>query len=280
MLLPVAIGADIGAILGGIRGANSNMGFWNGAIKGALVGAVGGGLSMFGGGAFLANVAWGIADGAATGGLDAAVWGTNIRNGIISGAIAGGLFATAQSGYESVKNAIDGYGFGTNDGVFNSMVKDAVSNSTVDAGKAQDALDFWQQRFGGPTLTYAGTGASPSTSVTGQITITGPSFIAGSSTVRRSIAHETGHYINNLNWDNKEVGSTISNPKFINLDRSFYGGDGIYGYRNAIINAGKYHVSLSAISIGSSNGLTSPFVKPAWEDFNFTKWFDLIPRRF
>jgi len=48
--LPITNGADFGAVTVGIRGAqDSNVGFWKGAGRGALVGGVGGGLSMIGG---------------------------------------------------------------------------------------------------------------------------------------------------------------------------------------------------------------------------------------
>lgn len=75
--------------------------------------------------------------------------------------------------------------------------------------------------------------------------------------------------------DNSEDGDLISNSRFINLDRSMYKGDGIYGYNSAIINADRYHIGYSAIS----NGLSAPLVAPAWQNHNFSKWFHLIPRR-
>ena len=83
-LLPIAIGADIGAVTGGIRGAmDSDVGFWKGAGRGALVGGIGGGLSMIGGAGmpFTTNLLLGTAEGAITGGLDAALWGNDIGNG-------------------------------------------------------------------------------------------------------------------------------------------------------------------------------------------------------
>src|SRR5690554_6506866 len=77
-LLPIAIGADIGAITGGIRGSKDpDIGFWAGVARGTAVGAVGGALSMVGGGTFAANVAMGAFQGSVTGGLDAALWGND-----------------------------------------------------------------------------------------------------------------------------------------------------------------------------------------------------------
>ncbi len=69
--LPITIGADFGAVTGGIRGAqNPDIGFWGGAARGALVGGVGGGLSVIGGAGmpFITNLALG------TQGLLQVVW--------------------------------------------------------------------------------------------------------------------------------------------------------------------------------------------------------------
>jgi hypothetical protein len=111
MFLPIAIGADIGAATGGIRGANSDVGFWGGALRGAAVGAVGGALSMVGGAGmpFVQNLALGMGQGALTGGLDAALWGNDIGKGMLWGAAAGGVFTTLQS--ENFRNALKGKGF-------------------------------------------------------------------------------------------------------------------------------------------------------------------------
>ena len=59
------------------------------------------------------------------------------------------------------------------------------------------------------------------------------------------------HYINNVNWDNGIVGVNVSDPKYINVDPTFNGGDGIHGYNAAIRGTGKYHVRLKYISKGS-----------------------------
>ena len=108
VLLPVAIGADIGWMTGGIRGANTEgMTFWDGAWRGGLVGVVGGGLSMIGGAGmpFVANLALGTGSGALVGGLDAALWGNDIGEGMLWGAATGAVFTTLAS--ENFSNALN-----------------------------------------------------------------------------------------------------------------------------------------------------------------------------
>jgi RHS repeat-associated protein len=130
-LLPIAIGADIGAITGGIRGANSEVGFWGGALKGAAVGAVGGALSMIGGAGmtFGANFALGTAEGAVTGGLDAVIWGNDIGEGLLWGAATGALFTTLTS--ENFSNLTKGEGFRTNENVFNRMMDKGMNKQAI-----------------------------------------------------------------------------------------------------------------------------------------------------
>ncbi len=119
----MAIGADIGWMTGGIRGATTEgMTFWDGAWRGGLVGAVGGGLSMIGGAGmpFITNLALGTGSGALTGGLDAALWGNDIGKGMLWGAAAGAAFTTFTS--ENFKNMLKGEKFLTNENVFNNMM--------------------------------------------------------------------------------------------------------------------------------------------------------------
>ena len=122
-LLPVAIGADIGWISGGIRGAQTpGMNFWDGAWRGGITGAVGGALSMVGGAgmSFAANLGLGTAGGALTGGLDAALWGNDVGKGMLWGAAGGALMTTVSS--ENMSNLFKGEGFYTNENVFNNMM--------------------------------------------------------------------------------------------------------------------------------------------------------------
>lgn len=103
---------------------------------------------------------------------------------------------------------------------------------------------------------------SPNTDVYDNIEIDADKFIHGARQVRRTIAHEMGHYVHNVNWDNGVVGGRVSNPRFINLNSQF-GGDGIYGYHGAIQNAGRYHVGYSGISNEMFGGHGAPNVSVA-----------------
>ncbi len=277
-------GALLAGTASGLVGGAGSSGMasnWNigkigeGALIGGITGTAAGYLSQFGGGTFVSNVSWGITEGAAVGSLNSILRGNDIGEGALQGGILGGVFATGISAIESIKNSNDGYGFGTNDGRFNKLVKESVSGNIVNAVRAQRALDFWTLRNGGPNLNFVASGSSKTTT-TGRIKISGVKFQDGVGHVRRTIAHEMGHYINNINWDNGEVGGTISNPRWINLDRTKFLGDGTFGYNSAIKNAGRYHVGYRAIS----NGISSPLVAPAWRQYGISKWWNLIPRRF
>jgi hypothetical protein len=63
-------------------------------------------------------------------------------------------FATVQSTWQSVKNYRDYNMFGTNDGVFDRLVERARLGGVVFDDYAQEALDFWTDRYGGPNLFY------------------------------------------------------------------------------------------------------------------------------
>jgi len=143
-LLPMAIGADIGWISGGIRASNKpNMNFWDGAWRGGLVGLLGGALSPIGGAGmtFGANLIFGATQGAITGGVDAMLWGEDIGKGLKWGAFTGALFATLTS--ENLKNMTKGKGFYNNENVFRNYRNGKYS---IPEGSS------WQQE----TLNYFG----------------------------------------------------------------------------------------------------------------------------
>jgi len=130
-LLPVAIGTDIGWMTGGMKSMEQGKGFWYGAWRGGVVGAVGGGLSMIGGAgmSFAANLGLGTAEGAVTGGLDAALWGNDVGKGMLWGAAGGALLTTATS--ENMKNLFKGEGFYTNENVFNNMMERGMGKQEI-----------------------------------------------------------------------------------------------------------------------------------------------------
>jgi len=273
-LLPVAIGADIGWISGGIRGANTpGMTFWDGAWRGGLVGAVGGALSMVGGGTFVANVAWGMGQGAITGGLDAALWGNDVGKGMLYGAAIGGAFAAATSGIEAYGNYKDGHGFRTNEGVINNYIKN---------NQYQNAIDYVQVKYG-MSLNYQGQNVNMTYNAsltdygitdpyTGNIEI-GPAAFRSSSELKATIVHEFGHSVkdrvldasgNFVNWQYPSGSFASASPTLVT--------DGPLGYANEIFNAGKLHIKSQFLA---------PNYNPLWSEWNKGfKWYYLAPRRY
>ena len=136
-------GAVIGGGIGGIRGAmTEGMTFWDGAWRGAVVGAVGGLMAPIGGAGmtFGANLGLGTAEGAITGGLDAALWGNDIGKGILWGVAAGAVFTTLTS--ENFSNWTKGKGFYNNENVFNNF---KVGKYGIPEGSTwqQEALNYF-----------------------------------------------------------------------------------------------------------------------------------------
>ena len=304
----IVIGAGIGAITGGWQAMQEDHSFWYGAWRGALTGAVGGALSCVGGGSFFANVAWGTAEGALTGTLNAALWGktgSDFGKQVAVGAAMGFFFSSAQSLAESVGNYNDYGMFGTNDGVFDRKVRASLCRDSetgkfilgddglpiVDAGKAQEALDFWQNRFGGPELTYQ-SNFGGKTTPSGSIYIGRETFLLGTSNVRAQISHEMGHYLDDIQWAGVPGESEITDKSCFKPTQEKYFANGKYdgtnGHYNAIKASGKNHVKYGSIAYNDQkfyvNGelkctFSNPNRKSAWSDFGWKKWYYLIPRR-
>ena len=292
--LPITIGADFGAVTGGIRGANSDVGFWGGAWRGAAVGAVGGALSMVGGGTFVANVAWGMGEGAITGGLDAVLWGNDIGQGMLYGGAIGGAFAFGQSTIESVKNMKAGYGFGTDVGRFNHYAKgvqEAFENSNM--ADLQSNLRMLNQigesRFGtNPDVQFIASGSSKAMP-DGQLGVSffqrdqARNFIRRTgSSIRRSYVHESAHVSNiittGVKYDagtNKMVaqkGFNKGSQLLVPNGRGQMINHGTVGYYDAIRLSGKYH--LKAVES------LYPGTRIAWDSYGFMKYIYSIPLRF
>jgi RHS repeat-associated protein len=155
-LLPLAISTDIGWMTGGMRAIGQGKTFWEGAWRGAVVGAVGGGLSIIGGAGmpFVSNLLLGSGQAAITGGLDAALWGNDIGKGMLWGAITGAVVTTLTS--ENFTNWRKGEGFYTNKNVFDKMIKRGMDKQAIIdyfgfegiyypglTSKRYQATDFW-----------------------------------------------------------------------------------------------------------------------------------------
>ncbi|WP_160710867.1 DUF6443 domain-containing protein [Chitinophaga solisilvae] len=101
-------------------------GFWRGALSGAATGA----LSFIpGGGSFAAQVAIATAKGAVSGAINGALSGSpdtwkSVWKGLKTGALNGAISSTAAASLESFKNMKAGYGWGTDAGRMNHMMKE------------------------------------------------------------------------------------------------------------------------------------------------------------
>jgi len=200
----------------------------------------------------LNNLAWGAGTGAITGGLDAALYEENIWQGMYRGAAFGVAFSVGMSTLECLKNLREVGYFGTDIETFDYLAERAVSTTivngltttTVDPKLAQESLDYWTLSFGGPKMYVTSNGGSPVTNnMTGRIDIPIDVFKFGPDVLRVAMAHEAGHYINDIIWDNGKIGGKISNPGWKDMS-AYYGNDGVQGYHYAIKNAGRYHIKL------------------------------------
>jgi hypothetical protein len=140
-LLPIGIAMDIGWMSGAQKASHyDNMSSWEGAYKGLLTGALGGALSMVGGGTLVANVLWGIAEGAITGAFDAAIWDENVTDGLLRGAAYGATFTLLSS--QNLRNFIRGKGFYNNSRVFENF-KNGKYIIPDDVDWQQACLDYF-----------------------------------------------------------------------------------------------------------------------------------------
>ncbi|HEV7333118.1 MAG TPA: DUF6443 domain-containing protein [Flavisolibacter sp.] len=270
----VAAGALIGGVTKGISTESSGGKFWDGFWRGAIVGAVSGTLGQYGGGTFLSQVAWGAGEGAITGAISAGLNQKNFWESIKTGAAWGAAFATVTSTIESYKNYKDGYGFGTNDGRLNNMVKN-YNKALGPKGRtafANRAIDFAQKRYGFNSkilYTYDDDLESVygiANPIYGEITLSSIAF-RNSSTLKATMAHELGH----INFAD------------LGLDAELNGGfpfgdpdlriDGPHGYASEIYNAGKLHLIPSHIK--SANPLFG-----VWQLYKGPIWPHFLPQRF
>jgi RHS repeat-associated protein len=277
MIPAVLIGAWVGGALGSVKAHAQRTSIDLGMFKGAVVGALTSFLGSFGGGTFAQQVLWGLGEGAAVGGVNAALWNENIGQGILKGAVSGAAYAAAFAGVESVTNWAEGYGFGTNDGRLSKMVeavKDKDGFMGVNKQRATDVLAYWRKKYGGPEIHYSYFGKDGSAwtnPITGEIEVVPDDFLHGAGALKRTLVHETAHHYKSLIWQN---GTPTGKVRYEGTD--IIPGHGTIGYYDAIRQAGKYHVGYGAITdVQKVTGL----VRTAWKSFDWKKWWYLIPRR-
>ena len=78
--------------------------------------------------------------------------GGDVQQGFLSGALIGAGSAFLYNLPQAVNNYQDGFGFETNIAAFKNAANEAIEGGIVDNNKANRALDFWMDRFGGPKL--------------------------------------------------------------------------------------------------------------------------------
>lgn len=285
--VPIIIGATIGAMAGGIQADMQGRSFLSGAWKGAIVGGAGGALSLVGGGSFLANVAWGAGEGIVTNGLSNILNGQNIFDGMGAAALWGGGFAALSSGIESIKNYKDGYGFGTNKGRLNEMIKDYKASLGTQAENinANTAIGFVKERYGldGANFFYdknsfetAGAYGVTTPDATNNIFID-PKAFGSSSLLKATLVHEYGH----LMLDKIVAGGQFMGWRYNNyansLNNATLSTDGPLGYAQEIYNSGKMHISPSFLKSAVNN---NPLYR-IWNSSKYgSKLFYALPRRF
>ncbi|TRX42156.1 RHS repeat-associated core domain-containing protein [Flavobacterium restrictum] len=273
--LAAFINGEMAATSAARHGGNAFEGFW----KGAVVGAISGALGQFGGGVFLNNVIWGVATGIATGGINAALNGSDVGKGMLYGGLIGGAFASLTSLNEMATNYKAGYGFKTDSGVVKNLVKEANINGTIDAIRAQRAIDYVQVKYGmeGAKMTYDNSlkDYGITDPVTGNITI-GPVAFSSDAFLKATTVHELGHSILDRTMSNGVFNGWKYPSGVFPANNSTLATDGPLGYAQEIYSYGKMNMGLTNLnSIRSANPLWTEWSK-GW----FSKTFSLLPMRF
>ncbi|MFL5384869.1 MAG: RHS repeat-associated core domain-containing protein [Longimicrobiaceae bacterium] len=261
---------------GGYKAYGRNETITSGLGRGATMGVVSYYSATFGGGIYVHNLAWGVTTGTFSGGLNAYLWNEDIARGAGWGGVMGGGFATLNSGMQAARNWRDGYGFLTNEGAVRYLV--GQHNAAVGGGwraAGNRAIAFIQSRYGmaDVPMTYRRTpGAFGVTYPNGNILISGSAF-ARPELLKLTMIHERGHSL----FDRDPTSVTgWACPR----EAPWNYGDGVTGYSQEILHAGRLQVGPGEIAAGVNPffGHTWPF----WRKFGWsTPWqyWYLIPRR-
>ena len=253
-----------------------------GALKNAVIAGVGGAFSQIGGGTFLENFGYGVAEGGITGGLSDALWGGN-GSGIWKGAIIGGGFAAITSGIEAYKNFSDYGQFKTDSDLLGDLM--SLQNNE------EAAIYFAQNRYGfdDVSVTYDSKMKDNYgvTSPDGTIKLGFPA-LRSSDDLKITLAHEWSHSKFDRLLDNK--GNFISWKNSVSFETgpvnpanglkppSLY--DGPSGYPAEVTLSGKLHISLSYMTRIdlATNGMLYYNVL-SWHSMGIEKWWYWLPKR-
>ncbi len=294
--VPILVGALVGGLWSGMNAVENHGKFLNGFWRGAIVGGVGGALSMIGGGSMIAQMAIGAGEGAVTGGLQALLNRDNLGQGMLTGAAVGAAFAGVSASIEGIRNYRDGYGFGTNDGRVKKLVDDAVLDyvGTVDPAKAQIAIDFTVKRYDLGLTNYRYDAAAVPDGIAAVTTrkevLVGPlsfkSFqnVKAHQIFKSTMAHEWGHAY--YDYFLPASSESVPGPR-----AAWNHNDGSNGYRSEFLQAGNMHISRRVVTtiIPSLNSWTygSKIIRagqplnPLWHTGTVNnRWKYFIPWRF
>ena len=301
-IAPIIIGATLGGTLGAIQSDMAGGSLIDGAWRGVLTGAFGGFAGqVVSGGSFFASVASGVGTGGATGAFGAALNGNNIFEGAFRGGLYGGVTATISSSIEGFQNLFEYGHFGTHDGTLKHLYSGAqeavnnLENATMDFSpeydalektaetKMQQTLDYFTRRYGGLPMS-ASTGVLDKGNMTTFEGITiGRSEFSISNNVdqlKNTIIHEQGHWFQDLIFDENGLGVGWDSD-LIPKNYKVFGGDGPYGYGEAIFRSGKFRIPRSTFF-----DQNYPYVYDSWVGYKgyfgkslFSRFIYNIPRR-
>jgi len=208
---------------------------------------------------------------AVTGGLDALLWGKDIKKGMLFGAAAGATFESVTSGIEAYGNYRNGHGFRTDIGVIKNYSK---------LGNYDQAIDFVQAKYRltGVNMTYDATLRQYGITdpLTGDVLIGNRAFDSP-SLLKATAVHEYGHSTLDrvLDSTGKFIGWKYPIGSY-SSGHSLLSGDGPIGYAQEIRNAGIMKISRSA--------LKDSYLNPLWREWNRSLggslFINVLPRRF
>ncbi len=267
---PILIGAAVGLLTNGIRNVLNDKNFFDNAIQSTITGAIGGAFSPLGGGSLMEDVIWGAVEGGITGGISSKLNGGKFGDGFKKGALIGGVATFAYNLPQAIQNAVDGYGFGTNMGRWNKLIKESVTVDKaaetwiINKDKILQLVKFTKERYSIAINGFLEGDNSKYIFSTDELLLGEYSLVSGVSMTKNGLIHENYH--------------RIYGPKLEGTD--IIRGHGTVGYNDSIREAGKYHINFKATALGKGYKFKSPFQNKAWKAYGAKKWLHLIPRRF
>ena len=274
-LIPLAVSMDIAAFQGAARADMNGGNVLEGYAKGAATGLVGGVLAPIGGAgmSFGKNLAYGVAEGAAVGAFDAWIWGNDVGQGMLGGAIGGAVFTTLES--ENFSNLLKKGEFLTNANLYENMMANGV-----DKQKILDYFGFEGMYDPGHEI-FSKIGPEPAATnaKNGDIVFNKYPFEGSYDRLKAIALHETQHSNNVLSgkYDNIKIDAIVNATEEYNTWLYTYRNQGLYPNHGIDI--------LKNIRLyGTQAGIHVPEVTPSGFRSNIfkEKWWHFIykiPRR-